>query len=175
MCDSEAEERRIALCKGVESGILGIGIRIPEYSSRTPESINDWNPESKFYRQRIRNPVPGVQNARREIQNPRLSWIPLHGARRTETRGRDAIRNFYDADGNKNVKKKQTNKQTIGLISKTTFHVHYPFLYISLPALHDYDVKMPNFVFYGARKQATTKFCFSFRTWIYINYGLDDQ
>ena len=70
---------------------------------------------------------------------------------------------------------KKKNKKTIGLISKTTLHVHYPFFHISLPALHDYDVKMPNFVFYGARKQATTKFCFSFCTWIYINYGLDDQ
>ena len=155
----------------LESWVLESGFRNTIQGLRNP--INDWNPESKFYRQRIRNPVPGVRNARREIQNPRLSWIPLHGARRTETRGRDAIRNFNDADGNKNVKKK--NKKTIGLISKTTLHVHYPFFHISLPALHDYDVKMPNFVFYGARKQATTKFCFSFCTWIYINYGLDDQ
>ena len=30
-----------------------------------------------------------------------------------------------------------------------------PFLYISLPSLHDYDVKMPNCKFYGGRKQAT--------------------
>ena len=30
------------------------------------------------------------------------------------------------------------------------------------PFLHDYDVKMPNFAFYGVRKQATTKFYFSF-------------
>ena len=36
--------------------------------------------------------------------------------------------------------------KAIGLISKTTiFHVHRAFLYISLPSLHDYDVKMPNF------------------------------
>ena len=28
--------------------------------------------------------------------------------------------------------------------------------------LHEYDVKMPNFVFYGGRKQATTKLYFSF-------------
>ena len=62
-----------------------------------------------------------------------------------------------DADDNKNVKK------TIGLISKTTTsHVHHNFLYISFPFLHDYDVKMPNFPFYGGRKQATTKFYFSF-------------
>ena len=62
-----------------------------------------------------------------------------------------------DADGKENVKK------TKGLISKTTtLHVHHAFLYISLPSLHDYDVKMPNFTFYGGRKQATTKFYFSF-------------
>ena len=49
-----------------------------------------------------------------------------------------------DADGNENVKK------TIGLISKTTTsHVRHTFLYISFPFLHDYDVKMPNFAFYG--------------------------
>ena len=40
------------------------------------------------------------------------------------------------------------------------------FLYISLPFLHDYDVKMPHFMFYTGRKQATTKFSFSFMTWI---------
>ena len=62
-----------------------------------------------------------------------------------------------DGDGNKNVKK------AIGLFSKTTsLHVHHAFLYISLPLLHDYDVKMPSFTFYGGRKQATTKFSFSF-------------
>ena len=36
------------------------------------------------------------------------------------------------------------------LISKTTtLHVHHDFLYISLPFLHYYDVKMSNFVFYA--------------------------
>ena len=29
----------------------------------------------------------------------------------------------------------------------TTLHVHHVFLYISLPSLHDYDVKMHNFTF----------------------------
>ena len=42
-----------------------------------------------------------------------------------------------DGDGNENVK-----------ITKTTIlHVHHPFLYVSFPSLHDYDVKMPNFTF----------------------------
>ena len=55
-----------------------------------------------------------------------------------------------DADDNKSVKK------TIGLISKTTtLHISFLFLY-------DYDVKMPNFAFYGGRKQPTKKFYFSF-------------
>ena len=31
------------------------------------------------------------------------------------------------------------------------------FLYISLPYLHYYDMKMPNFVFYGEHKQAMMK------------------
>ena len=63
-------------------------------------------------------------------------------------------------DRNENVK---TNKQTIGLEGKTTtLQVHHNFLYISLPFLNDYDVKFPNWTFHGGRKQATTKFYFSF-------------
>ena len=62
-----------------------------------------------------------------------------------------------DGDGNENV------KTAIGLLRKTrSSHVHHAFLYISLPLLHDYDVKMPNFTFYGVRKQATTKCSFAF-------------
>ena len=38
----------------------------------------------------------------------------------------------------------------------------HAFLCISLPSLHDYDGKIPNFTFYGTCKQATAKFCFSF-------------
>ena len=60
-------------------------------------------------------------------------------------------------------RQRERQKKTIGLISKTTtLHVHHTFWYISFPFLHDYDVKMPNFAFYGGRKQATTKFYFSF-------------
>ena len=55
-----------------------------------------------------------------------------------------------DGDGNQDVKK------TIGLLRKTTLNVHQAFLYISLPSLHDYDVKMPDCKFYGGRKQTTT-------------------
>ena len=53
----------------------------------------------------------------------------------------------------------RTSKTTVALVGKTTtLHVHLTYLYISLPFLHDYDVKMPNFTFQGGRKQATTKF-----------------
>ena len=61
-----------------------------------------------------------------------------------------------DGDGKEDVKK------AIGLLRKaTTLHVHHAFLYISLPSLRDYDVKMPNSKFYGGRKQATTNLFFS--------------
>ena len=36
--------------------------------------------------------------------------------------------------------------------------MHHAFFYISLPSLHDHDVKMAHFTFYGGRKQATTNF-----------------
>ena len=62
-----------------------------------------------------------------------------------------------NSDGNENVKK------AIGLLSRTTsLHMHHTFLYISSPLLHDYNMKMPSFTFYGGRKEATTKFSFSF-------------
>ena len=60
----------------LESGILGFGI---QYSAqRIPSS--DWNPQSTFHWQGIQNLVPGVHNPQHGIQNPRLSWITLHGA-----------------------------------------------------------------------------------------------
>ena len=68
-----------------------------------------------------------------------------------------------DGDGNRNSSK------AIGLITKTTIlHVHHAFLYISLPSLHDYDVKMPNFTLYRGSTQATTKFPLSLCTWLWF-------
>ena len=69
----------------------------------------------------------------------------------------DDTKGSFSSDGNENV------KTAIGLLSKTKgLHVHQAFLRISLSFLHDYEVKMPNFTFYGGRKQATTKLSFSF-------------
>ena len=46
-----------------ESGIpLTIGVQNPSSTDK------DWNP------------VPGIRNPRRGVENPTLSWIPLHGA-----------------------------------------------------------------------------------------------
>ena len=68
-----------------------------------------------------------------------------------------------DGDGNENATK------AIGLITKTTIlHVHHAFLYISLPSLHDYDVKMPKFTMYRGSTEATTKFPLSFWSWIWF-------
>ena len=47
------------------------------------------------------------------------------------------------------------------LYKKQSFCTRSTLLYISLPSLHDYGVKMPNFTFHGGRKQATTKLSFS--------------
>ena len=56
-----------------------------------------------------------------------------------------------------------TASKAIGLIRKTTLlHVYHAFLYISLPSLHGYDVKMPNFTMYRGSTQETTKLPLSF-------------
>ena len=65
-----------------------------------------------------------------------------------------------DGERNKNVKK------AIGLIIKTsTFHVHCAFLlilYISLPSLHDYEVRMPNFTFLHRKYTSDDEISFLF-------------
>ena len=48
------------------------------------------------------------------------------------------------------------NKQNNNFARASRFFVHF------FPVLHDYEVKMPNFAFYGGRKQATTKLYFLF-------------
>ena len=64
-----------------------------EYSLRNLESTDDWYPESIFQGQKIRNPVlETVKNPRRGIQNPRLSWISLHGSKLMQNLGDKQIR-----------------------------------------------------------------------------------
>ena len=54
------------------------------------------------------------------------------------------------------TRRKENVKTTKGVIRKTTtLHVHLTFLYISLPYLRDYGLKMPNFARFmeNVRKQ----------------------
>ena len=62
----------------VESEILGFGTRNTTQKIRNPTT--HWIPESTFHGPKIRNPVPGIRNPQRVIQDATLSWIPLYGA-----------------------------------------------------------------------------------------------
>ena len=73
-CLWNLEAQKILL---LASGILGFGIRNTAQRIRNPS--NDWNPESNFYWKRLEM-ATGIWNPLREIQNPKLSWIPLYGA-----------------------------------------------------------------------------------------------
>ena len=64
-------------------------------------------------------------------------------------------------------RRRQRERQKSHRLNRQNNNSH-AFLYISLPSLHDYDEKMPNFTFYGGRKQVTAKFSFSFWTWIWF-------
>ena len=46
--------------------------------------------------------------------------------------------------------------------------MQHAFLYISLPSVRDYDVKLSLFASYAGREQATTRFSFSFCTWLWL-------
>lgn len=67
----------------VKSWALEFGIQFKESkipstmgirSSGVPEFLH-------FHWQRIRSPVPSIRNPWRGVQNPRLPWIPSHGAK----------------------------------------------------------------------------------------------
>ena len=66
-------------------------------------------------------------------------------------------------DGCETVKKTTTETIIVRFRRQHNNFAHAShFFYISLPFLHEYDVKLPNFTFYGRRKQATTILYFSF-------------
>ena len=56
---------------------------------------------------------------------------------------------------------RQRERKQLQMSKTTTLHVHHAFMYISLPSLHDCDVKIPNFVF-----------CFCFRFFPELRYSL---
>ena len=61
-------------------------------------------------------------------------------------------------------RQRQWQKKTRGshkVVGKTTtLNVHHAFLYISLPSVHDYNLKMPNFTFCGEQEHKTTTLFF---------------
>ena len=63
--------------------------------------------------------------------------------------------NNDDGDINENGKKKK-----VYIDKTTTLQVHHAFLYISLPSLHDHNVKIPNFTFGGGLEDKTTTLFF---------------
>ena len=64
---------------------------------------------------------------------------------------------------NGELKQRRRRRQRERQKSKTTtLHVHHAFLYISLPSLHDYAVKLANVTFRGGRERTKTIFFFFF-------------
>ena len=61
-----------------EFKILGFGIRNTAQGIRN--STNDSHAESNSSTDKDKGQVPGIRRPRQGIQNPRLSWIFLHGA-----------------------------------------------------------------------------------------------
>ena len=59
----------------LESWVLESGIQLKESGILLKIGIQKPSSTDKDC-----NPVPGIRNPRDGIQNPRLSWIPLHGA-----------------------------------------------------------------------------------------------
>ena len=63
----------------------------------------------------------------------------------------------HDGDGN------EYGKKAIDLDKQSNnFARAHPFLYISLPSLHDYNVKLPNFSFCRGWEQTDNNFLFLF-------------
>ena len=56
-----------------------------------------------------------------------------------------------DGDGNENGQKKKSNRLIEQNNKFERFFVHFFAVFL----VHNYDVKMPNFTFYGRRKQAS--------------------
>ena len=63
----------------------------------------------------------------------------------------------------------RASKKRKFLLSKTTKHVQHAFLYISLPLLHDYDVRMPSLSrFVEDVNKRPRNFLSAFSTWISV-------
>ena len=74
---------------------------------------------------------------------------------------RICVISLIGSSSNGNGDSNENGKKEIGFFSKRApLHVHHACLYLSLPYLHDYDVKVLNFTFCGGREQTTATFFF---------------
>ena len=66
-------------------------------------------------------------------------------------------------------RRRNRERQSLEYGKTTTLHVQHAFLYFSLPSLHVYDGKMPNFTFYI--KDDVNKWRLSFLSFSDVEYG----
>ena len=102
--------------------------------SSYPVSLQTLHHERKLYRQML------------DCQLSLISPLRVTGV---AISARNTMRSLSndDGDGNENVKK------AIGLLRTiTTLHLYNAFSYFSLPSLHDYDARIPDFTLYGGHK-----------------------
>ena len=60
---------------------------------------------------------------------------------------------------------RKVKMQKVWISKTTTLHVHHAFLYFSLPSLHDYNVKVPNFTFCRGRERNQRLYFYSLELW----------
>ena len=99
-----------------------------------------------------------VHLSRRCSYRERQFHVHLKSPPKTTGKDREKTFNPTTATAKTSSKSSRFNKG-----DKNSRHVHHAFLYISLPSLHEYDMKLPFFfAFCVGRKQASTEFSFSF-------------
>ena len=62
------------------------------------------------------------------------------------------------------IRELKQRRRRVGLDWQNNNFARASRFFFSLPSLHDYDVKMPNFTFFGGREHKTTTFFFFSRT-----------
>ena len=77
-------------------------------------------------------------------------------------RQRSSCSTFREFTQRRRQRQRQRQRQKEQDKQNNILHVHHAFLYISLPSLHDYSMKLPNFMFRRGREQKTTTFSLFF-------------
>ena len=72
----------------------------------------------------------------------------FHGCFQKETKKSDILFGNFNMSLQRR-QRERSKKQWVKISKKTTWYLQPSFLYISLPSLHDYHVKLPHFTFYS--------------------------